>query len=84
MPHSIYRRTFGFPSFRRVGARFAFASRLGARPFGRPLGATRIAALLTLTAAASIVEDKSTGETILEISVRGKRTERSGRYGSQP
>jgi len=55
LPPSNYRRTFGFPGFRRVSARFAFAARFGARPFGRSLGAAGIAALLTLTAAVSIV-----------------------------
>ena len=55
LPPSNYRRTFGFPGFRRVGALFAFAARLGARPFGRSFGAAGIATLLTLTAAVSIV-----------------------------
>ena len=49
------RRRCGFPYFRRILGRFAFAAPFEDRPFGRSFGAAGIAALLTLTAAALIM-----------------------------
>src|SRR5260221_13347366 len=48
-------RKCGFPYFRWFLGRFAFAAPFGERPFGRSFGAAGMAALLTLTAAASIM-----------------------------
>ena len=48
-------RSRGYPYFRGCLGRFAFAAPFGVRPFGRFFGAAGIAALLTLTAAASIM-----------------------------